>query len=997
MDEELFDEFGNIIGQDPFDSDAEDNSSILSGPEDDDKAESIEQDNSAEGEYHEERPSSNALITTDDNHIQELYGDDVEILVETENTQSFNEPIIKPMESRSAGKEHTVFTQIRKNIPPTTYDRNYLFELMKVPERIRNVAIIGPLHSGKTSLVDLLVIESHQPGKLPHLTRNMALGWKQLRYMDNLKQEIERGISIKLNGITILRQDLKGKSIALNLVDSPGHLNFMDETAVSLAACDVAIICLDIVEGVTSITEQLIKQCQRRGLKMLFVLNKLDRLILELKLAPFDTYLKMKHIVQEINSFTHGVRFSPELGNVIFASTKLGFTFTIREFVQYYYSKSLPKKSHIDGFVERLWGDIFYQRTTRTFSYKSRNKINNPKKPQENESIPSFVEFILTPIYKIFANVLANNTNNVSNMLLKNFKIQLDEKYFKYDPQPLLKHILQVIFKQQTGLVQSIVDVYDPFVNQNKNSKLNKLILNPSTKNITNESTFWGHALKTLDYGGSEWTLVRVYKGVLKVGMSLQIIDPELNNLTGSADDDDKNSSNQFQSSLHEVTEITWLCGRYKYEVKEAYKGQIVLVKGISESFTKSATLYGENDNITNIFKPIDYINSPPIFKVALQSLLPKELPKLLDGLDKIVRYYPGCTVKVEESGEQMILGTGELYMDCLLYDLRNVYSQMEIKITDPFTTFVESCSGESFAAIPVKSSDGSISISMGANPMDFQLLQDVVRQKISDNDLNDSKKLSKRLREEYGWDSLAARNVWTFHNGTVLIDDTLPDETDKDELESLKKYIKQGFYWAMKEGPLAEENIFGVQFKLLSVEGKCENKNQIIPLIRKACYVALLTATPILMEPIYEVDIIVENILQPIIEELFQKRRGSKIYKVERIVGSPLLEIKGQIPVIDSVGFETDLRLATNGRAMCQLHFWNKIWRRVPGDVMDSEAPIPKLKPAPINSLSRDFVMKTRRRKGVSTEGFMSNDGPSLEKYIDSDLFKQLKENELI
>ena len=63
----------------------------------------------------------------------------------------------------------------------------------------------------------------------------------------------------------------------------------------------------------------------------------------------------------------------------------------------------------------------------------------------------------------------------------------------------------------------------------------------------------------------------------------------------------------------------------------------------------------------------------------------------------------------------------------------------------------------------------------------------------------------------------------------------------------------------------------------------------------------------------------------------------------------------------------------------------------------MDKDAPIPKLKPAPINSLSRDFVMKTRRRKGISNDGFMSNDGPTLEKYIDSETYKQLKDNGLV
>lgn len=99
------------------------------------------------------------------------------------------------------------------------------------------------------------------------------------------------------------------------------------------------------------------------------------------------------------------------------------------------------------------------------------------------------------------------------------------------------------------------------------------------------------------------------------------------------------------------------------------------------------------------------------------------------------------------------------------------------------------------------------------------------------------------------------------------------------------------------------------------------------------------MTAAPIILEPIYEVDVLVHGVLQSIVENLFDKRRGARIYRIEKILGSPLIEIKAQIPVIESVGFETDLRMSTNGAGICQLHFWNKIWRKVPGEVLDEEA----------------------------------------------------------
>ncbi|AQZ18786.1 SNU114 (YKL173W) [Zygosaccharomyces parabailii] len=899
--------------------------------------------------------------------LQQAYGDDVEILIETEDNHDSKIPLVEAYSGHAKGPDYTVFTHLKKNVPQTTYDREYMLNMLAIPERIRNIAVIGPLHSGKTSLVDLLVIEAHQ--RLPHLTRSVKLGWSQMRYMDNTKQEIERGLTLKTNGMTFLGFDLDLKSVPVNLLDTPGHVNFMDETAVSLHATDCALLCIDVVEGITSVVENLIQYCQRSGLAMVFVLNKIDRLILELKLPPVDSYLKMAHIIDQINLFTNR-RISPELGNVIFASSKLGFSFTIQEFVSYYYSTKLPDEKK-GGFIDRLWGDVYFE---------SGKFCSVPR----TVKTPTFVEFILQPIYKIFTHTLSNDRFELQKLLRSNFAVRLDPVYLKYDPLPLLKHVLELVFKNQTGLVHALAHSYDPI--SSKHAKLFHSLRNP----LKEEHECVAHALKTLDYGGSEWTLVRIYRGQIISGMQINVITPD------SATSGEAVNIEEYEKPI--IKEIALLGGRYLYPISHATEGQIVLVKGISESFVKSSTLYLGPKSLLPLFKPLDYINEP-VSRVVLQPLIPKELPKLLNGLNKVSKFYPGVVVKVEESGEHVVLGCGELYLDCLLYDLRRNYANMEIKISTPLTVFAESCQAESFAAIPVTSINGEISISVGAEPLTPKLLRDLSHNKISENTLNSSRHLSKMLRTEYGWDSLAARNIWSFENGNVLVDDTLPDETDKTLLSQYKHQIKQGFKWATREGPLADEPIYGVHFKILAADNleKVSGGGQLIPLVRKACNVAMLAARPVLLEPIYDVDVVVQGPLLPIVEELFGKRRGGRVYKTTKIVGTPLVEVRGQLPVIESTGFETDLRLSTTGAGMCQMHFWKKMWRKVPGDVMDDQAYIPKLKPAPIASLSRDFVMKTRRRKGISKEGFMSNDGPSLKKYIDVELYARLKENGLV
>lgn len=76
--------------------------------------------------------------------------------------------------------------------------------------------------------------------------------------------------------------------------------------------------------------------------------------------------------------------------------------------------------------------------------------------------------------------------------------------------------------------------------------------------------------------------------------------------------------------------------------------------------------------------------------KLAVEPLNPAELPKMVEGLRRISKAYPMARTRVEESGEHVLFGTGELYMDCMMHDLRHVYSDIEVKVADPVVGFRE-------------------------------------------------------------------------------------------------------------------------------------------------------------------------------------------------------------------------------------------------------------------------------------------------------------------
>ena len=94
----------------------------------------------------------------------------------------------------------------------------------------------------------------------------------------------------------------KGKRYLINLFDTPGQVNFFDEVCVWMRACDGVILVVDVVEGMTMYLEKLIRYAIEENLKIIVLLNKLDRLVLELKLPPSDAYLKLKHTLEEINT-----------------------------------------------------------------------------------------------------------------------------------------------------------------------------------------------------------------------------------------------------------------------------------------------------------------------------------------------------------------------------------------------------------------------------------------------------------------------------------------------------------------------------------------------------------------------------------------------------------------------------------------------------------------------------------------------------------------------
>lgn len=969
MDQDLYDEFGNYIGPE-LDSDDED----LDDDDNQDDEEYVERDDEdvdMDQDDIDEQPEMQVVLHEDKKYYptaEEVYGPEVETIVQEEDTQPLTEPIIAPIKKKK-------FTMAEQDLPSTSYDMEFLADLMDSPGLIRNVTLCGHLHHGKTSFVDCLMEQTHPDIEGGYDT--------DMRYTDILFTEQERGVSTKSTPVTLVLPDTRNKSYLINVFDTPGHVNFSDEVTAAFRISDGAVIFVDAAEGVMLNTERLIKHALQEGLALTLCINKVDRLMLELKLPPTDAYFKLKHIVDEVNAIismyaedeTSSI-VSPVLGNVCFASSYYRFCFTLRSFAHIYADifEGVDEKK----FAQRLWGDVYFNNKTRKFS----------KKTSPSSSQRSFVEFILEPLYKIFAQVVGD-VDECLPRVCDELGIHLTKQEQKLNIRPLLRLICRRFFGSFTGFVDMCVEhILSPVDNARR--KVEHTYTGPSDSDLAEEmfrcqadGPLVIHTTKLFptEEGTSFHVFGRVMNGTLHANQEVRILGE---NYTLQDEED---------SRFGQVGRLWISEARYKVEVSRVSAGNWILMEGIDQPVMKTSTITDltPHDEVY-IFRPLKF-NTGSVMKIAVEPVNPSELPKMLDGLRKVNKSYPLLTTKVEESGEHIVLGTGELYLDCVMHDLRKMYSEIDIKVADPVVSFcetvVETSSLKCFAETPNKKNK----LTMIAEPLEKGLAEDIENEAVQIS--WPRKKLGEFFQTKYEWDILAARSIWAFGpdatGPNILVDDTLPSEVDKNLLSAVKDSIVQGFQWATREGPLCDEPIRNVKFKILdaTIAGEPIHRGggQIIPTARRVAYSAFLMATPRMMEPYCFVEVLAPADCVSAVYTVLAKRRGH-VTQDAPVPGSPLYTIKAFLPAIDSFGFETDLRTHTQGQAFCQSVFHH--WQIVPGDPLDKSIIIRPLEPQPATHLAREFMIKTRRRKGLSED-------VSINKFFDDPMLLELAKQDVM
>jgi len=309
----------------------------------------------------------------------------------------------------------------------------------------------------------------------------------------------------------------------------------------------------------------------------------------------------------------------------------------------------------------------------------------------------------------------------------------------------------------------------------------------------------------------------------------------------------------------------------------------------------------------------------------------------------------------MEESGEHIVAGAGELHLEICIKDLCEEYmGGAEIKVSEPVVSFRETVIAESSEVCLSKSPNKHNRLFVTAVPLADKLPEAIDNRDISAKD--DPKTRARKLAEEYGWDVTDARKIWAFGPDTtganLLVDQTKAVQY----LAEIKDSFVSGFQWATREGPIAEAPMRSVRFNVMDVTLHADaihrGGGQIIPTARRVLYAATLLADPGLLEPVFMVEIQVPETAMGGIYSVLTKRRGH-VFSEEQRVGTPLFTVKAYLPVMESFGFNADLRAATGGQAFPQSVFDH--WQILPGG-----------SPLDVKTMTGQVVTTMRKRKGL-------------------------------
>eukprot|EP01120_Amphizonella_sp_Union-15-10_P011452 TRINITY_DN485_c0_g2_i1.p1 TRINITY_DN485_c0_g2~~TRINITY_DN485_c0_g2_i1.p1 ORF type:complete len:977 (-),score=196.50 TRINITY_DN485_c0_g2_i1:39-2969(-) len=630
-----------------------------------------------------------------------------------------------------------------------------LLAIQATPEKIRNISIVAHVDHGKTTLADCLI-------SINGIISPKSAG--KLRFLDDTPEEEEHRITMKASSISILYVYKAQERLLINLIDSPGHVDFSSEVGTAVRITDGCIVLVDVIEGICIQTQNVLRQAWKEKVRPCLVINKMDKLITELNYTPEEAFQHLNKILELVNSITGSLYvedmeealsddirqdasldfvwdddqssqyFSPERGNVVFASAYYNWGFRIDQFCDIYSQKLGIKR---DILKKTLWGNYFFHPKTKKI-YK--------KKPT-GKSIPMFVQFVLVNIWAVYSAVTPQRDQAKLEKIVKTLGLNLSPKELTSTDDDA---VLTAIFSRWLPISSAVLDMVveklpDPRQAQKERTQAlwrtkSFNFSNPEIKEIHDNLT---KGLITCDpksdvvafitkvfaarqrdifrvrnpgprttksTNGTDSTkpkpepidpesmmfiaMARIFSGTIRKGQTLHLL---------------SKNYNPSQPNKHSievvVSELYLLMGRGLQPIDEVPAGNVFGIGGVSDHILKTATLSSSPACI-----PFDALSSKvsPIIRVALEAVNTCDIGKLRKGMELLNLADPSVEVRFQKSGEMILRACGEVHLRHCIRELKDRFAKVEFSVSPPLILFRETITqllapdAESFVATEV-------------------------------------------------------------------------------------------------------------------------------------------------------------------------------------------------------------------------------------------------------------------------------------------------------
>ncbi|KAH9287433.1 hypothetical protein KI387_031550 [Taxus chinensis] len=631
--------------------------------------------------------------------------------------------------------------------------------------KLRNMCIVAHVDHGKTTVADHLIARaSAHVGQV--LVSERQAG--KVRFMDYLDEERLRAITMKSSSVA-----LRYNSHLFNLIDSPGHIDFSGEVSTAARLSDGALVVVDSVEGVHIQTHAVLRQAWLERLTPCLLLNKIDRLITQLKLTPMEAHARLQNIVREVNNIISAYRsekylsdvdsilaktgepsgidtdfdsqeedaFQPHKGNVAFICALDGWGFCIRHFADLYASKLGASSAALN---KALWGDHYYIPKTK--------KIVG-KKAAGHKAKPMFVQFVLEPLWQVYESIFQGNEGQeMLHRIIKSMNLTIPSRDLQHkDPKVVLQALMSRWLPLSDTILSMAIDCLpDPLSAQSHRFSrlLPKHEVFPCADHtMLVELDRVRRAVETCDSSSSAPCIAFVSK-MFAVPLNLiprqgphgELLDNLVEEL-GLGDIIDAGHQDCFLafarvfsgviSTGQKIYVLSSLYDPLRLESQQKHMQEakvqalyMMMGRGLEPVAAASAgNIVAIRGLEQHILKSATITSTPccwpfasmtyqagPILRVAIEPSKPSDMAALTKGLQLLSRADPFVEVSVSGRGENVLAAAGEVHLERCIKDLKNRFARVGLEVSPPIVSYRETIESDAIHSVD-NSKNGSLSI----------------------------------------------------------------------------------------------------------------------------------------------------------------------------------------------------------------------------------------------------------------------------------------------